>query len=227
MGSHIHAVAAAGGAAVHDLGEELDEDCSWLEIQQQQQQQPQSQQQPGDQQQQQSEQQHDHKHWPLFHHKQQQQQQVLSSSSTSAAGHEPWPLPPLKVLSSSHSRKAWQHATPVMLQVRAWGQGRGATVVCLFVALAEATSQLCCCCAVGVDIASAVVCARIHHPPPNVPSCAILLRLIHVHSLCVLPLPLSPPFLSLCRPAVGVDSAVETLPFEFNRGRPVHPAGVW
>jgi hypothetical protein len=34
MGDHIHAVAAAGGEAVRELAEELDEDSSWLGQQQ-------------------------------------------------------------------------------------------------------------------------------------------------------------------------------------------------
>lgn len=91
MGSHIHAVAAAGGTAVEDLADELDEDCIWLQAQQQ----PHQQQQGAGQQ--------------LQPQQAQQEQQVGSMAD---AIHQTWQLPP-----SSISRKAWAHATPLMLQV--------------------------------------------------------------------------------------------------------------
>ena len=90
MGSHIHAVAAAGTSAVEDLASELDEDCSWLQAQQQQQQQPAPQQQQ----------------LPQPATQQQEQEQGHD------AAHASWQLPPPSV-----SRKAWAHATPIMLQV--------------------------------------------------------------------------------------------------------------
>lgn len=102
MGSHIHAVAAVGTAAVEDLASELEEDCSWLQAQQQPAQQPQ---QPPPQQLQQHQQQQQRV-------AQQEEQQREQYDSTADAAHAHWPLPPPSV-----SRKVWAHATPVMLQV--------------------------------------------------------------------------------------------------------------
>lgn len=100
MGSHIHAVAAVGTAAVEDLASELDEDCDWLLVQQQPaQQQPPQQQQPAVQQQQVA---------------QEEEQQREQYGSTADAAHARWRLPPPGV-----SRKVWAHATPLMLQVKA------------------------------------------------------------------------------------------------------------
>lgn len=97
MGAHIHAVAAAGASAVQDLADELDEDCLWLQAQQQQQQQQSP---PAQQLQQQP---------PLG---QQQQETQEQDGSMADAIHQTWPLPPPSV-----SKKAWAHATPLMLQV--------------------------------------------------------------------------------------------------------------
>jgi hypothetical protein len=94
MGAHIHAVAAAGASAVEDLADELDEDCMWLQAQQQQHQSP-----PGQQQQPPPQ--------------QQQQEPQEQDGSMADAIHQTWPLPPASV-----SKKAWAHATPLMLQVR-------------------------------------------------------------------------------------------------------------
>lgn len=95
MGGHIHAVAAAGRTAVEGLADELDEDCIWLQAQQQ----PHQPQQVAGQQQQPQPQ-------------PQQAAQEQQGASMADAIHQTWQLPPPSI-----SRKAWAHATPLMLQV--------------------------------------------------------------------------------------------------------------
>lgn len=97
MGDHIHAVAAAGRSAVQDLADELEEDCSWLQRQHQPQEQP-SESQLLQQQQQ--------------HEGQQENQKQQQDGSMAAAVHSSWLLPPPGI-----TPKAWQRATPLLLQV--------------------------------------------------------------------------------------------------------------
>ena len=94
MGSHIHAVAAAGSSAVQDLADELEEDRSWMDVQQTQQQQRQRQPPPAQQQQQQQE------------HEQDKEGREVD------ALHQTWLLPPPGV-----GKRAWAHAHPILLQV--------------------------------------------------------------------------------------------------------------
>jgi hypothetical protein len=115
MGSHIHAVAAAGRTAIEGLADELDEDCGWLQAQQQQQ--PNQQQQLAGQQQQQP---------------QQEQQEQQGGGSMADAIHQTWQLPPPSI-----SRKAWAHATPLMLQVCACAGGVGVSAgLCMRISIA-------------------------------------------------------------------------------------------
>ena len=138
MGSHIHVVAAAGTSAVEGLAEELEEDISWLQVQQQHQpqyaaqQQHERQQPEGLQSVHSGEQQHGEPQQTQQHQQQEQESQSEKEQqqgrkaphqwwwqrkqhehgSDAARDDKPWPLPPLSV-----TKRAWEHASPVLLQV--------------------------------------------------------------------------------------------------------------
>ena len=97
MGDHIHAVAAAGGEAVRELAEELDEDSSWLGHQHQQQRQS-------------AQVSSDEDAAGSGTDSRQQRREEEGQQEQDEQQH--WSLPPEGV-----SRSVWARATPLILQV--------------------------------------------------------------------------------------------------------------